>query len=78
VPVARAARRVLAIRRARHRLSSFFQFRAQSGEAFGEYGMSKFQSVANIRVAGTGLAKNKFRSFLSSLIRKHDVTKRSS
>jgi type IV secretory pathway TraG/TraD family ATPase VirD4 len=59
-------------------MSSFFQSWAQGVEAFGENGMSKLWSAANIRVAGAGLAEDKFLSFLSSLIGDHDVTKRSS
>ena len=59
-------------------MSAFFQSWAQGTEAFGENGMSKLWSAANIRVAGAGLAEDKFLPFLSSLIGDHDVIKRSS
>jgi type IV secretory pathway TraG/TraD family ATPase VirD4 len=59
-------------------MSAFFQSWAQGVEAFGETGMSKLWSAANIRVAGAGLAEDKFLPFLASLIGDHDVVKRSS
>jgi type IV secretory pathway TraG/TraD family ATPase VirD4 len=59
-------------------MSAFFQSWAQGTEAFSETGMSKLWSAANIRVAGAGLAEDKFLPFLSNLIGDHDVIKRSS
>lgn len=59
-------------------LSTYFQSWAQGVEGFGEIGMSKLWSAANVRVAGAGLAEEKFLPFLSNLIGDHDVVKRSS
>lgn len=59
-------------------LSSFFQGWDQGLEAFGEKGMKKLWSAANIRVAGSGLSDNTFLPFLSQLVGDHDVVKRSS
>jgi type IV secretory pathway TraG/TraD family ATPase VirD4 len=59
-------------------LSAFFQSWAQGVEAFGETGMAKLWSAANIRVAGSGLAEDKFLPFVASLVGDHDVLKRSS
>jgi hypothetical protein len=57
-------------------LSSFFQGWDQGLEAFGEKGMKKLWSAANIRVAGSGLSDSAFLPFLSQLIGDHDVTRR--
>lgn len=57
-------------------LSSFFQGWDQGLEAFGEKGMKKLWSAANIRVAGSGLSDSSFLPFLSQLIGDHDVTRR--
>jgi type IV secretory pathway TraG/TraD family ATPase VirD4 len=59
-------------------LSSFFQGWDQGLEAFGEKGMRKLWSAANIRVAGSGLSDSAFLPFLSQLIGDHDVIRRSS
>ncbi|MEW1982429.1 TraM recognition domain-containing protein [Citricoccus sp. NPDC079358] len=59
-------------------LSSFFQGWDQGLEAFGEKGMKKLWSAANIRVAGSGLSDSAFLPFLSQLIGDHDVTRRTS
>lgn len=58
-------------------LSSFFQGWDQGVEAFGEQGMRKLWSAANIRVAGSGLSDDKFLPFLSQLVGDHDVVRRS-
>lgn len=58
-------------------LSSFFQGWDQGVEAFGEQGMRKLWSAANIRVAGSGLSDDKFLPFLSQLVGDHDVLRRS-
>lgn len=58
-------------------LSSFFQGWDQGVEAFGEQGMRKLWSAANIRVAGSGLSDDKFLPFLSKLVGDHDVVRRS-
>src|SRR5699024_1677821 len=58
-------------------LSSFFQGWDQGVEAFGEQGMRKLWSAANIRVAGSGLSDDKFLPFLSQLVGDHDVIRRS-
>ncbi|GAA1133730.1 type IV secretory system conjugative DNA transfer family protein [Citricoccus alkalitolerans] len=59
-------------------LSSFFQGWDQGLEAFGEKGMKKLWSAANIRVAGSGLSDSSFLPFLSQLIGDHDVIRRTS
>jgi type IV secretory pathway TraG/TraD family ATPase VirD4 len=59
-------------------ISSFFQSWSQGVEAFGENGMSKLWSAANIRVVGRGLSEDRFLPFISNLIGDHDVVKRSS
>jgi len=59
-------------------VSTFFQSYAQGVEAFGEHGMQKMWSAANIRVAGSGLSEDKFLPFLSNLIGDRDVVKRTS
>lgn len=59
-------------------LSSFFQGWDQGLEAFGEKGMKKLWSAANVRVAGSGLSDSAFLPFLSQLIGDHDVIRRSS
>ncbi|WP_159796729.1 type IV secretory system conjugative DNA transfer family protein [Puerhibacterium puerhi] len=58
-------------------VSSFFQSWAQGVEAFGETGMQKLWSAANVRVVGSGLSEDKFLPFVSGLIGDHDVVKRS-
>ena len=58
-------------------VSTFFQSFAQGTEAYGETGMNKLWSAANIRVAGRGLSEDKFLPFFSSLVGDRDVTKRS-
>jgi type IV secretory pathway TraG/TraD family ATPase VirD4 len=57
-------------------LPSFFQDWDQDLEAFGEKGMKKLWSTANIRAAGSGLSDSAFLPFLSQLIGDHDVTRR--
>lgn len=59
-------------------VSTFFQSYSQGIEAYGESGMNKLWSAANVRVAGSGLSEDKFLPFLSSLIGDRDVTKRTS
>jgi hypothetical protein len=59
-------------------LSSFFQGWDQGLEAFGEKGMKKLWSAANIRVAGSGLSDDTFLPFLSQLVGDYDAVKRSS
>lgn len=59
-------------------LSSFFQGWDQGLEAFGEKGMKKLWSAANIRVAGSGLSDSTFLPFLSQLVGDHDVVRRTS
>jgi type IV secretory pathway TraG/TraD family ATPase VirD4 len=59
-------------------LSSFFQGWDQGLEAFGEKGMKKLWSAANIRFAGSGLSDAAFLPFLSQLIGDHDVIHRTS
>lgn len=59
-------------------VSTFFQSYSQSIEAYGESGMNKLWSAANIRVAGSGLSEEKFLPFLASLIGDRDVTKHTS
>lgn len=59
-------------------VSTFFQSYSQGIEAYGESGMNKLWSAANVRVAGSGLSEEKFLPFLASLIGDRDVTKRTS
>lgn len=59
-------------------ISSFFQSWSQGVEAYGENGMQKLWSAANIRAIGKGLSEKEFLPFASSLIGDHDVVKRSS
>lgn len=59
-------------------VSTFFQSYSQGIEAYGESGMNKLWSAANVRVAGSGLSEDKFLPFLSSLIGDRDVIKRQS
>lgn len=58
-------------------VSAFFQSWSQGAEAFGETGMQKLWSAANVRVVGSGLSEDKFLPFVSNLIGDHDVVKRS-
>jgi type IV secretory pathway TraG/TraD family ATPase VirD4 len=58
-------------------MSSFFQSWSQGVEAYGETGMNKLWSAANIRVVGRGLSEDRFLPFASNLIGDHDVIKRS-
>lgn len=58
-------------------VSTFFQSYSQGVEAYGESGMNKLWSAANVRVAGSGLSEEKFLPFLASLVGDRDVTKRS-
>lgn len=58
-------------------LSAFFQSWAQGVEAFGQTGMNKLWSAANVRVAGSGLSEAEFLRFGSELIGTHDVIRRS-
>jgi type IV secretory pathway TraG/TraD family ATPase VirD4 len=58
-------------------ISSFFQSWSQGVEAFGENGMNKLWSAANIRVVGRGLSEDRFLPFVSALIGDHDVVRRS-
>lgn len=59
-------------------VSTFFQSYSQGIEAYGESGMNKLWSAANVRVAGSGLSEEKFLPFLASLVGDRDVTKRTS
>lgn len=59
-------------------VSTFFQSFEQGVEAFGEHGMKKMWSAANVRVAGSGLSEDRFLPFLSQLIGDRDVVKRTS
>lgn len=58
-------------------VSAFFPSCSQGVEAFGETGMQKLWSAANVRVVGSGLSEDKFLPFVSNLIGDHDVVKRS-
>ncbi|GED11272.1 type IV secretory system conjugative DNA transfer family protein [Cellulosimicrobium cellulans] len=58
-------------------VSAFFQSWSQGVEAFGETGMQKLWSAANVRVVGSGLSEDKFLPFVSNLVGDHDVLKRS-
>jgi type IV secretory pathway TraG/TraD family ATPase VirD4 len=57
-------------------VSSFFQSWAQGVEAFGEHGMAKIWSAANIRGVGAGLSDDKFLPMISNLIGDRDAVKR--
>lgn len=59
-------------------ISSFFQSWSQGVEAYGDNGMQKLWSAANIRAVGKGISEKDFLPFVSSLIGDHDVVKRSS
>ena len=58
-------------------VSTFFQSWSQGVEAFGATGMEKLWSAANVRVAGRGLAEEKFLAVVSSLVGDYDRLKRS-
>ncbi|MDZ8276523.1 TraM recognition domain-containing protein [Microbacterium aquimaris] len=58
-------------------LSTFFQSWQQGVEAFGETGMGKLWSAANVRVVGSGLSEDKYLSFVSQAIGDFDTVKRS-
>ncbi|WIE70274.1 TraM recognition domain-containing protein [Curtobacterium sp. MCLR17_054] len=53
-------------------MSAFFQSRQQGVEAFGETGMGKLWSAANVRVVGSGLSED-FLEFVSTSIGDYDV-----
>lgn len=59
-------------------VSTFFQSWAQGVEAFGENGIAKMWSAANVRGVGAGLAEEKFLPFVSTLVGSHDVERRTS
>jgi len=59
-------------------ISTFLQSYAQGVEVWGENGMRKLWSAANIRVVGSGLAEDRFLGELSHLIGERDVVQRSS
>jgi type IV secretory pathway TraG/TraD family ATPase VirD4 len=58
-------------------LSAFFQSWAQGVEAFGQNGMDKLWSAANVRVAGSGLAQSTFLRAVSDAIGSRDVRRHS-
>ncbi|WIB72606.1 type IV secretory system conjugative DNA transfer family protein [Curtobacterium sp. MCBD17_026] len=58
-------------------LSTFFQSWQQGVEAYGETGMGKLWSAANVRVVGSGLAEDKYLPFISQAIGDFDAVKRS-
>lgn len=58
-------------------LSTFLQSWAQGAAAWGEDGMQKLWSAANVRVVGPGVAQDTFLRALSSLIGDYDVNTRS-
>lgn len=58
-------------------LSTFFQSWQQGVEAYGETGMGKLWSAANIRVIGSGLAEDKYLPFISEAIGPYDAIKKS-
>lgn len=49
-------------------IASFFQSYEQGADQYGEKGMNKMWSAANVRAAGSGLAEDKFLPFLASLV----------
>ena len=58
-------------------ISTFFQSWQQGVEAFGETGMGKLWSAANVRVVGSGLSEDKYLPFVSQSIGDYDAIKRS-
>lgn len=57
-------------------VSTFFQSWQQGVEAFGETGMGKLWSAANVRVIGSGLSEDKYLPFISQSIGDYDAIKR--
>ncbi len=58
-------------------ISTFLQAYAQGVQVWGEIGMRKLWSAANIRVIGAGLAEERFLTEVSTLIGDRDVVHRS-
>lgn len=58
-------------------LSTFLQSWAQGVAAWGEDGMQKLWSAANVRVVGPGIAQDAFLRSVSELVGDHDVRSRS-
>lgn len=58
-------------------LSTFFQSWQQGVEAYGETGMGKLWSAANIRVVGSGLAEDKYLPFIAQAVGDFDAVKKS-
>ncbi|PPF91324.1 conjugal transfer protein TraG [Clavibacter michiganensis] len=58
-------------------LSTFFQSWQQGVEAYGDTGMGKLWSAANVRVVGSGLAEDKYLPFISQAIGDFDAVKKS-
>ncbi|VTR76039.1 type IV secretory system conjugative DNA transfer family protein [Cellulomonas hominis] len=58
-------------------VSAFFQSWPQGVEAFGQNGMEKLWSAANVRVAGAGLAQSTFLRSVSDAIGSRDVRRHS-
>lgn len=54
-------------------MSAFFQSWQQGVEAFGDTGMGKLWSAANIRVAGSGMNEERFQEFFSRSIGDYDA-----
>lgn len=58
-------------------LCTYFQSWQQGVEAYGETGMGKLWSAANVRVVGSGLSEDRYLQFISQAIGDHDALKRS-
>jgi len=58
-------------------LCTYFQSWQQGVEAYGETGMGKLWSAANVRVVGSGLSEDRYLQFVSQAIGDHDAMKRS-
>lgn len=58
-------------------LCTYFQSWQQGVEAYGETGMGKLWSAANVRVVGSGLSEDKYLPFISQSIGDYDAVKRS-
>ena len=58
-------------------LCTYFQSWQQGVEAYGETGMGKLWSAANVRIVGSGLSEDKYLPFVSQSIGEYDSLKRS-
>ena len=58
-------------------LCTYFQSWQQGVEAYGETGMGKLWSAANVRVVGSGLSEDRYLQFISQAIGDYDALKRS-